>query len=235
MAAQVLSELVTIRHLKLTNTTEIPHYFRLLVSRPFSVSQDGVSRSHRAPGPSWKQECKEGTAAAGKQLVLYPQENMLVSGPCLQWAHSPGLGLTFLSRLRMQHPPGLDVDTDSGVHTRTTRLAPPCAVRSGADTHHTHHVQQTPPHRGPPRAGTPRPISVDTRESQTHKTLLFVPSTSVLVLRAPPHGTDPLLVCPHAGFHHHLSINIRHTRNTVPQAPLPEMRRSGLRPGNPFS
>ncbi|XP_032503469.1 deleted in lung and esophageal cancer protein 1 isoform X3 [Phocoena sinus] len=77
--AGVLSELVTTRHLKLTNTTEIPHYFRLLVSRPFSVSQDGVSRSHRAPGPSWKQECKEGTAAAGKQLVLYPQENMLVN------------------------------------------------------------------------------------------------------------------------------------------------------------
>ncbi|XP_022409416.1 deleted in lung and esophageal cancer protein 1-like isoform X1 [Delphinapterus leucas] len=77
--AGVLSELVTTRHLKLTNTTEIPHYFRLLVSRPFSVSQDGESRSHRAPGPSWKQECKEGTAAAGKQLVLYPQENMLVN------------------------------------------------------------------------------------------------------------------------------------------------------------
>ncbi|TKC49524.1 hypothetical protein EI555_010993, partial [Monodon monoceros] len=77
--AGVLSELVTTRHLKLTNTTEIPHYFRLLVSRPFSVSQDGVSRSHRAPGPSWKQQCKEGTAAAGKQLVLYPQENMLVN------------------------------------------------------------------------------------------------------------------------------------------------------------
>ncbi|XP_068413976.1 deleted in lung and esophageal cancer protein 1 isoform X2 [Eschrichtius robustus] len=76
--AGVLSELVTTHHLKLINTTEIPHYFRLLVSRPFSVSQDGVSRSHRAPSPSWKQECKEGTAAAGKQLVLYPQENMLL-------------------------------------------------------------------------------------------------------------------------------------------------------------
>ncbi|KAB0392785.1 hypothetical protein E2I00_006301, partial [Balaenoptera physalus] len=66
---------------QLINTTEIPHYFRLLVSRPFSVSQDGVSRSHRAPSPSWKQECKEGTAAAGKQLVLYPQENMLGRTP----------------------------------------------------------------------------------------------------------------------------------------------------------
>ena len=199
MAAQVLSELVTTHHLKLINTTEIPHYFRLLVSRPFSVSQDGVSRSHRAPSLSWKQECKEGTAAAGKQLVLYPQENMLVSGsfcgPCLQWAHSPGLGLTFLSRSRAQHPPGLDVDTHSGIHTRTTRLAPPCAVRSGADPHHMHHVRQTPPHRGPPRAGTPRPISVDTHESQTHQTLLFVPSASVLVLQAPPRGTEPPFSC----------------------------------------
>uniref|UniRef100_A0A8D0PIG3 Deleted in lung and esophageal cancer protein 1 Ig-like domain-containing protein n=1 Tax=Sus scrofa TaxID=9823 RepID=A0A8D0PIG3_PIG len=72
----VLSELVTTHHLKLTNTTEIPHHFRLLVSKPFSVSQNGASRSHRAPGPGWKQECEEET---GKQLVLYPQENMLVN------------------------------------------------------------------------------------------------------------------------------------------------------------
>ncbi|XP_042092425.1 deleted in lung and esophageal cancer protein 1 isoform X3 [Ovis aries] len=48
--AGVLSELVTTRHLKLTNTTEIPHYFQLLVSKPFSVSQEGASRSHRALG-----------------------------------------------------------------------------------------------------------------------------------------------------------------------------------------
>uniref|UniRef100_A0A8C3YSZ4 DLEC1 cilia and flagella associated protein n=1 Tax=Catagonus wagneri TaxID=51154 RepID=A0A8C3YSZ4_9CETA len=72
----VLSELVTTHHLKLTNTTEIPHYFRLLVSKPFSVSQDGASRSHRVPGPGWKQECEE--EETGKQLVLCPQENMLV-------------------------------------------------------------------------------------------------------------------------------------------------------------
>ena len=74
---QVLSELVTTRHLKLTNTTEIPHYFWLLVSKPFSISQDGASRSHRALG--WKQEGEE-MAARGKQLVLHPQENMLVNG-----------------------------------------------------------------------------------------------------------------------------------------------------------
>ncbi|XP_057411803.1 deleted in lung and esophageal cancer protein 1 isoform X2 [Balaenoptera acutorostrata] len=103
--AGVLSELVTTHHLKLINTTEIPHYFRLLVSRPFSVSQDGVSRSHRAPSPSWKQECKEGTAAAGKQLVLYPQENMLVNV-------SFSLSLELLSYQKLpadQMLPGVDI------------------------------------------------------------------------------------------------------------------------------
>ncbi|XP_059520387.1 deleted in lung and esophageal cancer protein 1 isoform X2 [Myotis daubentonii] len=78
--AGVLSELVTTHHLKLTNTTDIPHYFRLLVSRPFSVSPggDGASRGHRAPGAGREQEGEEGSAAAGRQLVLHPQENMLV-------------------------------------------------------------------------------------------------------------------------------------------------------------
>nr|KAF6335071.1 DLEC1 cilia and flagella associated protein [Pipistrellus kuhlii] len=74
----VLSELVTTHHLKLTNTTDIPHYFRLQVSRPFSVSPDGASRTHRAAGAGWEQECEEGWAAAHRQLVLHPQENMLV-------------------------------------------------------------------------------------------------------------------------------------------------------------
>lgn len=77
---QVLSELVSTHHLKLTNTTEIPHYFRLLVAKPFSVSQNGASRSCRAPGPGREQEHDEETAAAAKEWVLYPQENMLVSG-----------------------------------------------------------------------------------------------------------------------------------------------------------
>lgn len=88
---------MTTHHLKLTNTTDIPHYFRLLVSRPFSVSQDGASRAHRAPGAGWEQECEEGLAAGGRQLVLHPQENMLVSGGSwgpqlvgtLLWAESP--------------------------------------------------------------------------------------------------------------------------------------------------
>lgn len=78
VAPQVLSELVTTHHVKLSNTTEIPQYFRLLVSRPFSVSQEGASHSRRAPGQARGGE--EEQAAASKQLVLYPQENMLVSG-----------------------------------------------------------------------------------------------------------------------------------------------------------
>lgn len=77
-ATQVLSERVTTHHLKLSNTTEIPQYFRLLVSRPFSVSQEGASRRRRAPGR--EQGCEEEQARAGKQLVLHPRENMLVSG-----------------------------------------------------------------------------------------------------------------------------------------------------------
>ncbi|KAF6099104.1 DLEC1 cilia and flagella associated protein [Phyllostomus discolor] len=68
----VLSELVTTHHLKLTNTMDIPHYFQLMVSRPFSVSQEGASRSHRTPGPGQE------PAAAGKQLVLHPHKSMLV-------------------------------------------------------------------------------------------------------------------------------------------------------------
>nr|XP_051685183.1 deleted in lung and esophageal cancer protein 1 isoform X3 [Oryctolagus cuniculus] len=70
----VLSELVITRHLKLTNTTEIPHHFQLLASRPFSVSQDGAGRGRGAPDPGHEEE----TVSVSKQLVLWPQENMLV-------------------------------------------------------------------------------------------------------------------------------------------------------------
>ncbi|XP_027987871.2 deleted in lung and esophageal cancer protein 1 [Eptesicus fuscus] len=103
--AGVLSELVTTHHLKLTNTTDIPHYFRLLVSRPFSVSQDGASRARRAPGAGWEQECEEGSAAAGRQLVLHPQENMLVDV-------SFSLSLELLSYQKLpadQMLPGVDI------------------------------------------------------------------------------------------------------------------------------
>ncbi|EHH51427.1 hypothetical protein EGM_10793 [Macaca fascicularis] len=101
----VLSELVITHHLKLTNTTEIPHYFRLMVSRPFSVSQDGASRDHRVPGPGQKQECEEETASADKQLVLPAQENMLVNV-------SFSLSLELLSYQKLpadQTLPGVDI------------------------------------------------------------------------------------------------------------------------------
>ncbi|XP_076985910.1 deleted in lung and esophageal cancer protein 1-like isoform X3 [Tamandua tetradactyla] len=101
----VLSELVTIHHLKLTNTTEIPHYFRLLVSKPFSVSQDGTGLGHRAAGPSLEQECEEERAALSKQLVLHPQENMLVNV-------SFSLSLELLSYQKLpadQMLPGVDI------------------------------------------------------------------------------------------------------------------------------
>uniref|UniRef100_A0A452FIH2 DLEC1 cilia and flagella associated protein n=1 Tax=Capra hircus TaxID=9925 RepID=A0A452FIH2_CAPHI len=101
--AGVLSELVTTRHLKLTNTTEIPHYFRLLVSKPFSVSQEGASHSHRALNR--KQEGEQETAARGKQLVLHPQENTLVNV-------SFSLSLELLSYQKLpadQMLPGVDI------------------------------------------------------------------------------------------------------------------------------
>ncbi|KAM5314310.1 deleted in lung and esophageal cancer protein 1 isoform 2-T2 [Glossophaga mutica] len=101
----VLSELVTTHHLKLTNTTDIPHYFRLLVSRPFSISQDGASRSHRAPGPGRELERQGALAAAGKQLVLHPHKSMLVGV-------SFSLSLELLSYQRLpadQMLPGVDI------------------------------------------------------------------------------------------------------------------------------
>ncbi|XP_027963022.1 deleted in lung and esophageal cancer protein 1 isoform X1 [Eumetopias jubatus] len=99
----VLSELLTTHHLKLSNTTEIPQYFRLLVSRPFSVSQEGASRSRRAPGQ--ERGCEEEQATGGKQLVLHPQENMLVNV-------SFSLSLELLSYQRLpadQMLPGVDI------------------------------------------------------------------------------------------------------------------------------
>ncbi|KAI4563992.1 hypothetical protein MJG53_021113, partial [Ovis ammon polii x Ovis aries] len=109
---QVLSELVTTRHLKLTNTTEIPHYFQLLVSKPFSVSQEGASRSHRALGR--KQEGEQETAARGKQLVLHPQENTLVTArpQSAQVNVSFSLSLELLSYQKLpadQMLPGVDI------------------------------------------------------------------------------------------------------------------------------
>ncbi|KAF3827013.1 hypothetical protein GH733_002499 [Mirounga leonina] len=99
----VLSELLSTHHLKLSNTTEIPQYFRLLVSRPFSVAQGGASRSRSAPGP--EPGCEEEQATGGKRLVLHPQENMLVNV-------SFSLSLELLSYQKLpadQMLPGVDI------------------------------------------------------------------------------------------------------------------------------
>ncbi|XP_047387031.1 deleted in lung and esophageal cancer protein 1 isoform X3 [Sciurus carolinensis] len=99
----VLSELLTTRHLKLINTTEIPHYFQLLVSRPFFVSQGQASRGHRA-GSGQEQEYGE-TASEVMPLELRPQENMLVDV-------SFSLSLELLSYQRLpldQMLPGVDI------------------------------------------------------------------------------------------------------------------------------
>ncbi|XP_039093100.1 deleted in lung and esophageal cancer protein 1 [Hyaena hyaena] len=97
----VLSELVTTRHLKLTNTTEIPQHFRLRVSRPFSVSQGGAGG-----GRGREQE----PASAGELLVLGPTENMLVGV-------SFSLSLELLSYQKLpaeQMLPGVDIQQHAG-------------------------------------------------------------------------------------------------------------------------
>ena len=118
VATQVLSELVTTHRLKLTNTTEIPQSFRLLVSRPFSVAQDGASRSRRAPGRV--QGCDEEPATAGQPLVLRPKENMLVSG------HLP------LTHARV-HNALTHVCADIGIQTRHTLVS--STSRAGGSSH----------------------------------------------------------------------------------------------------
>ncbi|XP_076773714.1 deleted in lung and esophageal cancer protein 1 isoform X1 [Arvicanthis niloticus] len=69
----VRSDWLTIRHLKLINTTEILYHFRAQVSRPFSVSKSGAIWDNRAP-----HQCDEETASSGQQLMIRPQKNMLV-------------------------------------------------------------------------------------------------------------------------------------------------------------
>ncbi|XP_046292600.1 deleted in lung and esophageal cancer protein 1 isoform X3 [Marmota monax] len=99
----VLSELLTTRHLKLINTTEIPQYFWLLVSRPFFVSQGQAPLDHRA-GSGQEHESEE-TAPGGKQMELRPQENMLVDV-------SFSLSLELLSYQKLptdQMLPGVDI------------------------------------------------------------------------------------------------------------------------------
>ncbi|XP_023575563.1 deleted in lung and esophageal cancer protein 1 isoform X2 [Octodon degus] len=104
----VLSERLTTHHLKLVNTTEITQYFRLLVSRPFLISQDAVSQGHRV-GCNQKQKGEEKTASASRQLVLHSQQNMQVSV-------SFALSLELISYQKLpadQMLPGVDIQQRS--------------------------------------------------------------------------------------------------------------------------
>ncbi|NWI63783.1 DLEC1 protein, partial [Todus mexicanus] len=67
----VLTESVTTQSLKLTNCTKVPLHFRLLLSLPFSLSSTDPQKSTKT---SHGKEEKE----QQPQLVLYPQQNMLV-------------------------------------------------------------------------------------------------------------------------------------------------------------
>ncbi|KFZ54837.1 Deleted in lung and esophageal cancer protein 1, partial [Podiceps cristatus] len=68
----VLSDSVMAQSLKLINCTEVPLYFRLLLSTPFSLSSTDPQKSTKTSHS--KKEEKE----QQPQLVLYPQQNMLV-------------------------------------------------------------------------------------------------------------------------------------------------------------
>ncbi|KAL1782479.1 deleted in lung and esophageal cancer protein 1 [Sigmodon hispidus] len=97
----VLSDWLTTRHLKLINTTEILHCFRVLVSRPFFISQDGASWDNRV----CHQQYEEEITSSDEQLVLRPQENMLVDVSFM-------LSLELLSYQKLpadQMLPGVDI------------------------------------------------------------------------------------------------------------------------------
>ncbi|XP_052579873.1 deleted in lung and esophageal cancer protein 1 isoform X1 [Peromyscus californicus insignis] len=97
----VLSDWSTTRHLKLINTTEILHYFRVLVSKPFFISQGGARWDNR----DCHQHCEEEIASSGQQLILRPQENILVDV-------SFSLSLELLSYQKLpadQMLPGVDI------------------------------------------------------------------------------------------------------------------------------
>ncbi|XP_069503787.1 deleted in lung and esophageal cancer protein 1 isoform X2 [Ambystoma mexicanum] len=65
----ILTETITTRMLKLINATETPLFFRLLLSRPFTVSGFEPNKSLKT---SHSDRDEQG------QLVLYPQQNMMV-------------------------------------------------------------------------------------------------------------------------------------------------------------
>ncbi|KAK4827909.1 hypothetical protein QYF61_022332 [Mycteria americana] len=68
----VLTDSVMTQSLKLINCTKVPLYFRLLLSTPFSLSSTDPKKSTKTSRS--KKEEKE----QQPQLVLYPQQNMLV-------------------------------------------------------------------------------------------------------------------------------------------------------------
>uniref|UniRef100_A0A674J3F5 DLEC1 cilia and flagella associated protein n=1 Tax=Terrapene triunguis TaxID=2587831 RepID=A0A674J3F5_9SAUR len=66
----VLTESVITHNLKLTNSTEAPLHFRILLSVPFTVSSIDPNRSLKTSHRDREEQ--------GKQLLLHPQQNMLV-------------------------------------------------------------------------------------------------------------------------------------------------------------
>ncbi|XP_021244314.1 deleted in lung and esophageal cancer protein 1 isoform X2 [Numida meleagris] len=68
----VLTDSVLTQSLKLINGTKVPLYFRLLLSAPFSLASTDLKRSTKTSHSE-----NEGTGWQ-PQLVLYPQQNMLV-------------------------------------------------------------------------------------------------------------------------------------------------------------
>ncbi|XP_054672040.1 deleted in lung and esophageal cancer protein 1 isoform X1 [Grus americana] len=68
----VLTDLVMTQSLKLINCTKVPLYFRLLLSPPFSLSSTDPKKSTKTS------HCMKEEEEQQPQLVLYPQQNMLV-------------------------------------------------------------------------------------------------------------------------------------------------------------
>ncbi|XP_048693431.2 deleted in lung and esophageal cancer protein 1 isoform X1 [Caretta caretta] len=66
----VLTESVLTHNLKLTNSTEAPLHFRILLSVPFTVSSIDPNRSLKTSHSDREEQ--------GKQLLLHPQQNVLV-------------------------------------------------------------------------------------------------------------------------------------------------------------
>ncbi|XP_008500453.2 deleted in lung and esophageal cancer protein 1 [Calypte anna] len=68
----VLTDSIMTQKLRLINRTKVPLYFRLLLSTPFSLSSTAPKKSTKTP------HSKEEEIEQQPQLVLYPQQNMLV-------------------------------------------------------------------------------------------------------------------------------------------------------------